>query len=310
MRIYNDISRLPQFEKAVITIGTFDGVHHGHLQIIRQLIEEAKAVNGTPVVITFYPHPKKITGKNDVAVSILNTTYEKSILLANAGIEHLVVVPFTEEFAKQSAENYITEFLVKSFHPHTIIVGYDHRFGNNREGDYRLLEKNALESGFTVKEIPRQVLDEITVSSTAIRRHLIEGNIIKANKLLGYPYFFSGEVVHGNMIGREIGFPTANIIKEDHDKLIPGDGVYAVKVSIQEKKENYKGMMNIGLRPTVDGKIRVTEVNIFDFDEDIYNKKIRIECIQKIRDEEKFAGLEELKQQLKKDKISAMEMLQ
>ena len=309
MKVYKDIAHLPHFDKAVITIGTFDGVHLGHLQIIHQLVEESLEIGGTPVVITFYPHPKQVIGKNSLPLSVLNTTEEKSVLLSAAGIENIVVVPFTEEFAKQSATDYINNFLVSCFHPHTIIIGYDHRFGFNREGDYVLLEQKASASGYQVKEIPKHVLDDITISSTAIRRHLFEGNILKANALLGYAYFFSGEVIHGNKLGRTIGFPTANLKLEDESKLIPADGVYAVKISCDNDSEIYKGMMNIGMKPTVNGDFRTIEVNIFEFDKNIYGRKIKIEFIDRIRDEERFGSIELLKKQLQLDRIKANELL-
>ncbi len=309
MHVYNDIDHLPVFHNAILTIGTFDGVHVGHSQIIQQLLNEAKAVNGTPVLITFYPHPRQIVSPTDQPVYILNTQEEKYVLLHARGIEHVVVVPFDAAFAEQSAEDYIQNFLVARFHPHTIITGYDHRFGKNREGDFHLLEKYSSTSGYRVIEIPEHVLQNVIISSTRIRESLLLGNIEKANEFLGYPYFFSGIVMHGNKLGRTIGYPTANIQIRENEKLIPGFGVYAVQVTIKEKDQLYKGMMNIGIRPTVDGKARVIEVNIFDFDEDIYDQVIKVTVIGRLRDEIKFNGLDALKTQLNKDKNDAIKIL-
>jgi riboflavin kinase/FMN adenylyltransferase len=279
------------------------------LQIIEQLVSEAKAINGTAVLITFYPHPKQVVGLSNNPLFIINTLQEKSSLLENAGIEHLVVVPFSKEFADQPAAEYISNFLVKCFRPHTIIIGYDHRFGKNREGDYHLLEKQAGDFGYVVKEIPEKILRNATISSTKIREALIMGDIATANNFLGYHYFFSGIVIEGNKLGRTIGYPTANLFIEDENKLVPSNGVYAVEVVIENKSGKYKGMMNIGIRPTVGGTKRVVEVNIFDFDEMIYDKKVTVYLTDKFREEAKFNGLEELKNQLAQDKIEALKIL-
>lgn len=309
MNIYHDIHALPPFQKAVITIGTFDGVHLGHVQIIRQLVEEAQSIEGTPVLITFYPHPKQIVGSVDNPLYIINTLAEKAALLEAAGIHDLVVVPFNEAFANQPAEDYIQQFLVKCFQPHTIIIGYDHKFGKDRLGDYHLLENKAVEFGYMVKEIPEKILQNITISSTQIRKALLSGDIATANHFLGYPYFFSGIVIEGNKLGRTIGYPTANLSMEDEHKLTPSNGVYAVKVAVEGINESFKGMMNIGIRPTVDGTKRVVEVNIFDFDEMIYGRKVTVSIVAKFRDEIKFDGLDALKTQLAQDKLAAIQLL-
>ena len=305
MQVYTNISELPVFKRAVITIGTFDGVHLGHRQIIRQLIEEAVAVDGTPVLITFYPHPKQVVASTKKPIFILNSPNEKYSLLHEAGIEHIVVVTFNKSFAEQTAGDYIEHFLVNKFHPHTIIIGYDHRFGNNREGDYHLLEKEAPRFGYKVKEIPEHILRDSAISSTRVREALLAGDIITANDLLGYPYFFSGTVVEGNKLGRTIGYPTANLQIIDEQKLIPANGVYAVEVAIENDDQNYNGMMNIGTRPTVDGSKRVIEVNIFNFDETIYGSSLQVKIKKRLRDEVKFSGLDALKEQLAKDKVAA-----
>ena len=309
MNIYRDITELPLFKNAIITIGTFDGVHNGHRQILNQLIEEANEVNGTPVVITFYPHPKQIVGNDLSSVLVLNTLEEKSALLAEVGIEHLVVVPFTKEFAEQSAEDYIKNFLVRSFKPHTIIIGYDHRFGKNRAGNYELLEVKGQEFNYRVKEIPEHILHNITISSTKIRTQLLEGNISTANELLGYDYFFSGNVITGKQLGRTIGFPTANLAINIESKLIPGNGVYAVTVQIENDKTIFNGMMNIGVRPTFEKTERTIEVNIFDFDSPIYDKQLTVHIKTRLRDEMKFDGIDSLKNQLNKDREMAISQL-
>ena len=309
MNVYRDISKLPSFKNAVITIGTFDGVHQGHLQIIRQLVEEARNVQGTPVVITFYPHPKQVVETGRKPIFILNTLEEKTTLLAKAGIEHLVVVPFSQEFAEQPAADYVQHFLVNNFHPHTIIIGYDHRFGRNREGDYHLLEAMAAAHQYQVKEIPEHVLRDVTISSTRIREALLEGNVQKANEFLGYDYFFTGLVTEGNKLGRTIGYPTANLQVQDDQKLVPGYGVYAVQVVVENMPGVFGGMMNIGTRPTVDGTRRAIEVNIFSFDEMIYDRLVTVTLLARLRDEVKFSGLEALKEQLAKDKQDALKVL-
>lgn len=307
-KVYTDISSLPAFRNAVLTIGTFDGVHLGHLQIIQQLIREAALVNGEPVLITFFPHPKQVVASVKKPLFILNTPGEKYELLHKAGINNIVEVPFTRSFAEQPAENYIKDFLVDQFHPHTIIIGYDHRFGKDRSGDYHLLEDESEKFGYIVKEIPEHILQNVTISSTKIREALLSGDIDTANEFLGYPYFFSGTVIEGNKLGRTIGYPTANLQIADALKLVPANAVYAVEVSV-EGSGNYKGMMNIGTRPTVDGTTRVTEVNIFDFDEMIYGKTVKVSIKKRLRSEVKFNGLDTLKVQLAKDKLEAIAAL-
>ena len=305
MKVYNNIHLLPVFKNAVITIGTFDGVHRGHQQILEQLIKEATAIDGTAVLITFYPHPKQVVSLQKGPLYIINTPEEKYDLLHRKGIEHIVVVPFDTAFAEQTATSYIKDFLADKFHPHTIIIGYDHRFGNNREGDYHLLEQEAETYNFKVKEIPEHVLKNITVSSTKIRASLLQGDLETATAYLGYSYFFSGKVILGNQLGRTLGFPTANLQVQNEQKLIPANGVYAVKIAIKGRDDHFTGMMNIGVRPTVDGSTRVIEVNIFDFDEMIYDSTLTITLVKYLRREIKFVGLDELKAQLVKDKENA-----
>ena len=310
MQVHKELSSLPHFNNAIITIGTFDGVHLGHQQIISQLKETAAQVNGETVIITFHPHPRSIVGIYGGQVALLNSMDEKIILLDKAGIDHLVIVPFTKQFAESTADEYCRNFIFKYFKPHTVIIGYDHRFGKNRKGDYHLLEEVGLELGFDVKEIDEKVLNTVTISSTRIRSALLENDIITANQFLGYPFFFEGEVVNGNKVGRTIGFPTANILLNTEEKLIPADGVYAVTLQIKSNNTTlYKGMMNIGIRPTIEGKKRLIEVNIFDFDADIYGKTLQVNIHSFIRNEVKFSGLDTLIIQLKEDEIKAKLLL-
>jgi len=299
MKIHRNIAAFPAFKKSVITIGTFDGVHIGHARIMQQVVQTARQIDGTSVIITFYPHPRNVISK-DSPIGILTTQEEKYAKLEKLGVDHLIEIPFNKTFAEQSAEDYITHFLVKYFNPHTIITGYDHKFGKNRSGDYKLLELFGEKHQFEVKEIPAEVLEQVAISSTRIRTALQTGDVEKATELLGYPYTLSGEVIQGAQRGRTINFPTANISPIEPEKLIPGYGVYAVKVLVDEKQ--YWGMMNIGNRPTVSGTHRTIEVHILDFNEDIYGKKITLSFEKRLRDEKKFENLEALKMQLESDR--------
>ena len=319
MQLHTSINHLHVFKNAAITIGTFDGVHTGHLQIINQLEKEAKQTNGESVLITFDPHPRMVlnTGRNQDPIKLLNTLPEKIELLNKQSIDHLVIVPFTSGFSNQSAEEYIKDFLVARFRPKTIITGYDHRFGKNRTGDYKLLEKYQHPFNYAVKEIPEHVLHHVTISSTKIRQALSAGDISTANEYLGYDYFFEGRVIDGNKLGRTLGYPTANILIDDENKLVPGNGIYAVSVAIEQKSrgtgfidaDEYNGMMSIGIRPTIGGNEVVIEANIFDFHEDIYNHRIRVYVKHFLRQEEKFKNLEELKEAMANDKMNAMRLL-
>jgi riboflavin kinase/FMN adenylyltransferase len=310
MQVHRNIHSLPTFKNAVITIGTFDGVHLGHRQIITQLKEEAQKVNGETVIITFHPHPRKVIQHNEFSVLVLNTLNEKIELLSALEINHLVIVPFDEHFANLSAEAYIERFLYKKFQPHTIIIGYDHRFGKDRKGDYHLLEAYAEKFRYTVKEIPEQVINHTIISSTRIREALLKGDIATAHEFLGYDYFFQGTVVEGHHLGNEIGYPTANLQPIEADKLIPGNGVYAVEVALQNSSVvRYYGMMNIGNRPTFNDVVRSIEVHIFNFQENIYGQILRVYIKYFLRKEKKFNGIEALKQQLHKDKKQALLLL-
>jgi riboflavin kinase/FMN adenylyltransferase len=331
MKIHYNIDNLPAFRNAIITIGTFDGVHMGHRQIIAGLKQEAETINGETVIITFHPHPRKIISSTILGIRLINTLEEKIELLEQLGIDHLVVVPFTDAFANQEAEDYVQHFLVNKFRPHTIIIGYDHRFGKERKGDYLLLEKLAASFNYRLKEIPKHVLDQLSISSTRIREALLTGQIETADKLLGYDFFFSGIVIHGDKLGRKLGYPTANLQVVNEEKITPGNGIYAVyaKLKSQEsenrdpeknpKQESHssllfhhshlKGMMSIGFRPTVDGKKRVIEVNLFDFNEEVYGRELRVYVKKYLREEVRFDSLDELVKQIDQDKIDSLKVL-
>ncbi|HEX3768841.1 MAG TPA: bifunctional riboflavin kinase/FAD synthetase [Puia sp.] len=305
MLVYRNIEEIPLFRNAVLTIGTFDGVHTGHQQVISQMKKCAAEVNGETVIITFDPHPRTVVNAS-AGIQLINTLDEKIELLTAMGIGHLVVIPFTEEFAKLSAEDYIAQFLVRYFKPHTLIIGYDHRFGKGRTGNYDLLKQQSVIYQYQLQEIPAHILNSISVSSTRIREAVGAGDMRAAKELLGYDYFFSGRVVEGNKLGRTIGYPTANLDITDKLKLIPGDGVYAVELVISDEPEKlYRGMMNIGFRPTVGGSKRMIEVNIFDFDRDVYGQTIKVFVKRFLRPEIKFSNFDALREQLALDKINA-----
>ncbi len=309
MKVHRDIDNLPVFRNAVVTIGTFDGVHMGHRQILDKLKEEAAAINGETVIITFHPHPRKVISSTILGIRLINTLDEKLQLLEQHGIGHVVIVPFTEAFANQPAEDYVQHFLVNKFKPHTIIIGYDHRFGRDRLGDYKLLEKKAAVYHYRLKEIPKHILDNISISSTNIREAILHNDTETANLLLGYEFFFSGIVVHGDKIGRTLGYPTANLKVQDEEKITPGNGIYAVYASLPGSNQRLKGMMSIGFRPTVDGKRRVIEVNLFDFSEEIYDQALTVYVKKYLREEVKFEGLEALIKQIGQDKIDSLAVL-
>lgn len=310
MKVHYDLKQLPPFKNAVITTGAFDGVHTGHLQIIKRIKEIAQQVDGESIIITFHPHPRKIISSIPGEIKQLTCIDERIALLEKANIDHLVIINFDYIFSNLSANAYVEDFLVAHFHPHTIIVGYDHHFGKGRLGDFNLLVALGKSFHFNVVEINEQLVNGEIISSTLIRQYLLDKNIVKANQLLGYPYFFDGFIVRGNQIGRTIGFPTANLRILNEEKLIPANGVYAVRVH-GKCFDNvvYDGMMNIGIRPTVDGQKKVIEVHIFNFDQDIYENTITVCVYDYIRGEEKFSGLDTLKQQLWLDKHTSQTIL-
>ena len=306
MQVHYHLENLPEFRRAVITIGTFDGVHKGHQTIIDAVLKQAKNVDGESILITFHPHPRKIV-QPDSSLQLINTLEEKIFLLGQKGLSHLVIVPFTADFSTQSPENYIKNFLVKKFKPHTIIIGYDHHFGKDRKGNYRLLEKQKSIWGYELIEIPKHVLDEIAISSTKIRNAIKNSDINTANRLLGYDFFFTGMVIHGDKLGRELGYPTANLVYTDEDKIRLGNGVYAAYISVDD--EIKKGMLSIGNRLTLADNSPKIEINIFDFDKEIYGYKINITVHSHLRSQAKFDSLEDLKNQLDTDKKNALAYL-
>lgn len=301
MRVFTDLQSLPRFRDAVITIGSFDGVHLGHQAIFEKLRRLALKTGGESVVITFHPHPRQIIYPQDEAVKLLTTSEEKIRLIEQCGMDNLVVVPFSIEFSQLSADEYIHSFLVGKFHPKYIVIGYDHRFGLNRQGDIQFLRWHGEAAGYEVVEIEARETDEIAVSSTKIRNFILNTDIAAANKLLGRPYSFSGKVVHGEKIGAKLGFPTANIEVTGKNKLIPADGIYAVQVEVEE--ETFDGMLYIGNRPSLPGKDeRRIEVNIFRFNRDIYGQSVKIDLIGFIRGDARMENLEMLKDRLQQDK--------
>ena len=307
MRVYRDLKTLPEFNKTVITIGSFDGVHTGHQRILSRLNELSRQDDSETVVITFYPHPRSVVYPKDKSLRLLSSLEEKIALFESFGVDHLVVVPFTIEFSQISPLEYIQDFLVKYFSPAQIVIGYDHRFGLNRAGSIDLLRMHQETYGYQVTEIVKQEIEEITISSTKIRTALQDGNLELANRLLNHPYRLSGLVIKGQQLGSKLGYPTANLEVEDAHKLLPKDGIYACKVDIEN--ETFGGMLYIGQIPTLKNKEKTIEVNIFDFDEDIYGQRISIQVLQFLREDEKFDNLQGLQKQLAKDKVDSLAYL-
>jgi riboflavin kinase/FMN adenylyltransferase len=307
VKVYTSYKDFKPVNNAVVTIGTFDGVHLGHQKIIQRIKALANTEKGETVIVTFYPHPRAVLNPGDTSLKLIDTLEEKIQLLENFGIDHLIVQPFTKEFSDLSALDFIQEVLVKALGTKILVIGYNHQFGHNREGNLLQLEALAPLNNFSVEKIEKQDLDSIAISSTQIRNALYTGAIDIANLYSGHDFTLKGTVVKGRQLGRTIGFPTANIVINDPVKIVPGDGVYAVLVCIN--KSQHKGMLNIGKRPSVQGLERTIEVNIFDFDQDIYGKEIEIVFKFRIRSEQKFESLEELKMQLIKDQAATTILL-
>ena len=298
-----DIETYKCAEATVVTIGTFDGVHIGHQKIVKRLISTGKTDDLKSVILTFFPHPRMVLQK-DFDIKLINTIDERRTILESLGLDCLIIKKFTKAFSRLSAEDFVKQILVDKLHAKKVIIGYDHRFGRNRNANIDDLKKFGETYGFEVEEISAQDINDVAVSSTKIRSALKEGDIIKANAFLGYHFAITGTVTRGKGLGRQLNFPTANIKIEEDYKLIPKQGSYIVKAVIDEVF--IYGMMNIGLNPTVNGKKESTEVHFFNFDKDIYGKKIQIELLNRIRDEEKFESVDALKMQLKKDKQTAL----
>lgn len=304
MKIYQHLSEFKKLDNAVVTIGTFDGVHYGHQKIVKRLCELAKENGGESVILTFFPHPRLILDPENQNLKMINTVKQKAEILAGLGVDHLIIIPFTRDFSNLSAREYIQQILVETIGTKYIIVGYDHRFGKDRKGGMPELELYAKDFDYRIELIPEQDINDVAVSSTKIRQALLQGDVALAAEYLGYHFSIEGRVVKGDKIGRTIGYPTANIFVEETYKLIPSDGIYAVNVSMGD--ENYRGMAYIGQRPTINGMTRNIEVNIFDFNKEIYGQTMVMTFLQFLRHDVKFTGLEALKVQLHKDKENTL----
>ena len=293
----------------MVTIGTFDGVHLGHREVISELKRISVLSGGDSVVFTFEPHPRIVISPQEDSLRLLSTKDEKIKLMEEIGVDHLVIYPFTIEFSKLSYSEFVTNILVGKMNISSLVVGYDHRFGQGRKGNFNSLEMLSNSLKFNVEQLSKLQVGHEVVSSTKIRSALEAGDISKANHYLGYRYMMSGKVIEGKQLGRKLGFPTANIANFDRHKLVPADGVYAV--FFETGGESYRGMLNIGFRPTVNYNVdhKSIEVHIFDFDNDIYNSDITIYFVAKIRDEQKYSDIEELREQLTKDRIIALDIL-
>jgi len=315
MKIYRNLDEFKPLDYAIVTIGTFDGVHVGHQKILNKLTELAKNNTGETVLLTFFPHPRLIINPDDDTLRLINDIEEKVERLALAGIDHLIITPFTRDFSNQGPEEYISDVLVNKIGCKKIVIGYDHHFGKDRKGTIKDLIHYSEIFDYSVARIPEQDIEDVAVSSTRIRESLIKGDIITANKYLGYPFELTGTVIKGDQIGREIGFPTANLHIHEAHKLIPAYGIYAVEVEIfprtteivtgdyfePEPERVAKGMCYIGTRPTVDGMSRKIEVNLLDFNDDLYTKTIRVKFLEFIRHDQWFESLELMQEQIKKD---------
>lgn len=320
MKIYHQLSEFKKLNNAVVTIGTFDGVHYGHQKIIKRLCELAKSSGGESVILTFFPHPRMIIDPENQDLKLINTIKEKADILANLGVDHLIITPFTRDFSNLSATEYIKDILIDKIGTKQIIVGYDHRFGKDRKGGMAELVEFSKVFDYSIEEIPEQDVNDVAVSSTKIRTALLDGDVSLAAEYLGYNFPINGPVIKGDKIGRTIGFPTANIFVEETYKLIPSDGIYAVTVEMSQESTvsslesnsglstpdsrlySYQGMAYIGQRPTINGMTRNIEVNIFDFNREIYGQNIKMNFLKFLRHDVKFTGLEALTIQLQQDK--------
>jgi len=304
MEIIEGIDLIPDIEEAVVTSGTFDGVHFGHQKILKQIVDLAQQTGGKSVVLTFWPHPRFVLSKGASDLKLLSTFDEKAELLELAGIDYVIKIEFTEAFSQLSSEAFIQDVLVNRLKTKRLVIGYDHRFGKNRTGSFEYLKENSDHFGFSVAEIKRQDIDHVGVSSTKVREALLYGIVDQAAQYLGRNYSFKGVVIEGQKLGSSIGFPTANIYVKETYKLIPKDGVYAVKVKVLGQE--WLGMLNIGIRPTIAGAGRSMEVHVFNLEETLYGQEIEIQLVSRLRDEKKFENIEQLKRQLSEDKSSAI----
>lgn len=307
MKIIEDITQIKGIRNPVVTSGTFDGVHVGHQKILKRVTDLAHKQNGDSVVITYWPHPRFVLGKGWGDLRLLTTFLEKATFLADQGIDYLIKIPFTREFSEMSSTKFIQDIIIDRIGTKKLVIGYDHKFGRNREGSFQFLQEHQSEFGFEIEEIPRLDIDDVGISSTKIRKALKAGQCEEAASFLGRVYSLKGIVIKGDQLGRTLGYPTANIYIAEEFKLIPSDGVYAVHVMVREKR--YQGMLNIGIRPTVAGTRMQIEVNLFDFDQDIYGQNIQVEFVKMLRNEMKFPSKEALAQQLYHDKQHALAVL-
>lgn len=306
MKIFQKTSSFSSEEKTFVTIGTFDGVHFGHQKIIEKLVSEAKKAKKKSVLLTFFPHPRMVLQK-DASIELINTIEERAKLLEKTGLDYLIIHPFSREFSRTTALEFVRDILVNQLNISKLIIGYDHHFGKNREGNITQLTEYSHLYDFKVEEIPAQDIDDVSVSSTKIRLALHSGNLKTANNYLGYNFMLNGNVVNGKKLGGKIGYPTANIDVKESYKLIPKTGVYVVKSLIAE--EIVFGMMNIGNRPTINGNHQTIEVHFFDFNKNLYHQNLSIELLYFLRDEQKFESLELLIDQLKKDELIARDYI-
>lgn len=304
MKIYKSLDDFPDIHRPVVTIGSFDGVHLGHQKILQRINNIAESIQGETVLVSFWPHPRMVLFPESHGIKLLYSFEEKAALLENFGVDHLLSIPFTKEFSMMESKDFIENILVKKIKTKKLVIGYDHRFGKGREGSFAHLHAEQDRYNFDLEEIPREDIDNVGISSTKIRKALETGNIIRANEFLGRPYNLQGKVIEGDKIGRTIGFPTANIQLDEPNKLVPMDGAYLVRVIIDST--SYEGMLNIGMRPTVSGEHKNIEVNILDFDQNIYNKTINLQFLEFLRPEKKFESLNALTIQLRKDQKEVM----
>lgn len=307
MIIYRGLTDIQPIPNAVVTSGTFDGVHRGHQTILARLTEVASLSGGESVLITYWPHPRTVISSDSQNLKLLTTLDEKIGLLDQAGVDHLVIIPFTRSFSQLTSEEYIQQILIDTIGTKKLVIGYDHRFGRDREGGFDYIKAHQSEYGFEVEEIPRQDIEAVGVSSSKIRLALNAGNVHTANQFLGRSYSLTGTVVKGRQLGRTIGFPTANMQVDDPAKLVPANGVYAVDV--EYAGQTLSGMLNIGFRPTVAGTNQTIETYIFDFDKDIYGEHMTLRFREFLRSEQKFDGLSTLVAQLKRDEETARVVL-
>ncbi len=307
VKVYSSIDEFPGLPHAIVTIGTFDGVHSGHQHIIRRLVELAREEKGETLLLTFFPHPRMVLQPEDNDLKLITTMKEREELLRNYGIDHLIIQPFSREFSRISATEFVRDVLIKKIGTKTLVIGYDHHFGRNREGSYRDLEEMAPIYNFRLEEIPEHVIDHIAVSSTKIRNSLFTGDIRNANTLLGHDFSLSGKVVKGEQFGKTLGFPTANLEIPENYKLIPADGIYAVIIDLEGEK--FKGMLYIGNRPALNGKYRSIEVNIFNLERDIYGKTLKVSLKERIRGDMYFSDIDQLREKMKEDMENATKIL-